>query len=176
MSRLRTRGCCPRGTPGGIWPGPFPTITTHSPPLRLPPGSPSVPLWPPFPVLLATRSRGVGWPLLRQPRMPLKGQIGAADCRPHPIVQGDRSLALTDMKDKRGRGHGTRWTWAGAKGGAGVPCRPSPPRPPHRPHPPACTRHSGLPVLPLRAVSPLALIPTWLHSLRRWGGGRCSPG
>ena len=98
MSRLRTRGCCPRGTPGGIWSGPFPTITTQSPPLQLPPGSPSVPLWPPFPVL-ATRSRGVGWSLLGQPRMPLKGRVGAADCKPHPTVQGDCSQAPTDGKD-----------------------------------------------------------------------------
>lgn len=31
MSQRRTWGRCPWGTPGGIWPGPFPTIRTHSP-------------------------------------------------------------------------------------------------------------------------------------------------
>lgn len=85
------------------------------PPLQLPPGSPSVPLWPPFPVLLATRSRGLGWPLLGQPRIPLKGRKRVADCRAHPTVR-DHGLALTDMKDKRegeatgqdGRGLGPR--------------------------------------------------------------------
>ena len=170
MSRLRTRGCCPRGTPGGIWSGPFPTITTQSPPLQLPPGSPSVPLWPPFPVL-ATRSRGVGWSLLGQPRMPLKGRVGAADCKPHPTLQGDCSQAPTDRTGRiQARGCGTGCTWAGAKEGVGVPCRPALP-PSHHPRPPSCTRHMVLPVLALRAVSPLARIPTWLHSLRGAGGG-----
>lgn len=139
MSRLRTRGCCPRGTPGGIWSGPFPTITTHSPPLQLPPGSPSVPLWPPFPVLLATRSRGVGWPLLGQPRMPLKGRVGELlQTTPHSTGRLQPGPDRQERYKREAEGQDAR----GLGPRKGQVCPAIPPS-----RPPACTSHMGLPVL-----------------------------